>query len=97
MRKSTETVERAVSRVPIGTPHREAIQRVLQAAANEARESEDEFEGMGLSHLRTFLKVTQTGLAILALAEEVLANYEECPYDFSHTRHWCGNYTCRDS
>lgn len=21
----------------------------------------------------------------------------ECPYSHSHTRHWCGYYTCRDS
>lgn len=21
----------------------------------------------------------------------------ECPYTFSHTRHWCGYQTCRDS
>lgn len=20
-----------------------------------------------------------------------------CPYTFAHTRHWCGNPTCRDS
>lgn len=20
-----------------------------------------------------------------------------CPYDFAHTRHWCGNNACRDS
>ena len=22
---------------------------------------------------------------------------DPCPYDFSHTRHWCGYGTCRDS
>lgn len=27
----------------------------------------------------------------------VLAPEDPCPYDFSHTRHWCGYRECRDS
>jgi hypothetical protein len=39
---------------------------------------------------------------LLDLAEAVLATYAEppvetCPYTFSHTRHWCGRATCRES
>lgn len=30
-------------------------------------------------------------------AELTMANTGECPYTFSHTRHWCGYRGCRDS
>ncbi len=96
MNKATKTVSKASARVP-DMPHREAIQRLLTLAAHEAWEAEEEFKDMGKPYLRTFLEFTALGKAILALAEEILEQYEGCPYSHAHTRHWCGNINCRDS
>lgn len=96
MNKATETVEKATTRLP-DMPHRVAIKKVLEAAALEAYEMEQEYAEMGRPYLRTFLQFTPLGTAILALAEEILEQNEGCPYTHAHTRHWCGNINCRDS
>ncbi|AXH47345.1 hypothetical protein SEA_EDEN_50 [Microbacterium phage Eden] len=42
---------------------------------------------------------TILGELIIPTAAEILKLLEQpdCPYDFSHTRHWCGNPLCRPS
>ena len=37
--------------------------------------------------------------ALAAVWDQILerGKVEECPYTFAHTRHWCGNQSCRDS
>ncbi|MEU2002013.1 hypothetical protein ACH47B_13060 [Rhodococcus sp. NPDC019627] len=35
--------------------------------------------------------------AIIAAGFQKVAAVEPCDYTFSHTRHWCGNPTCRES
>lgn len=32
-----------------------------------------------------------------AIVKIEVVESERCPYDFAHTRHWCGNNACRDS
>ncbi len=33
---------------------------------------------------------------LIKMAEE-LEKPDPCPYDFAHTRHWCGHPDCRES
>lgn len=58
--------------------------------------SRDEAEG-----LADLLAEQWTDRGFRELSEEIYKLIEEayppCPYDFSHTRHWCGNNTCRES
>ena len=35
--------------------------------------------------------------AIIAAGFQKVAKVEPCGYTLSHTRHWCGNPTCRES
>lgn len=52
---------------------------------------------MRMPHLRTFLKTTPLGLAIVDLAMAILEDNPPCPFTHAHTCHWCGNNACRDS
>lgn len=60
-----------MNRMPTGTPFSEEVRLVLVAAFVEAREDEEYWQEQGKPHLRTFLKTTPLGLAILALARKV--------------------------
>lgn len=69
--RSTNEVGVAVDNLPEGIPFAGEIRAVLSRAYAEAREGEEYWEAVGESHLRTFLKTTPLGLAILDLARTV--------------------------
>lgn len=74
MRKSTQTVKTAIYLVPHSIPFSEEIRTVLERAYGEAWEQELYWESEEKPYLRTFLKTTPLGLAILELAEKILAD-----------------------
>lgn len=95
--KTTNAVDDAARRIPDSMDYSDELRNLLSRAVSQAWDNEEDFEEMGKPHLRTFLKTTPLGLAIVDLANAILEDNPPCPYDFSHTRHWCGNNTCRDS
>lgn len=68
MNASIQEVRDAVTHLPQETPYYEQIQNVLLRAVSQATDDELYWEEMGKPHLRTFLKTTPLGLAILDLA-----------------------------
>jgi len=73
--KSTKEVDDAVSRLDPQTPYYAEIQAILIRAVSEATDDELYWAEEGKPHLRTFLKTTPLGLAILDLARKI--NEEE--------------------
>jgi len=69
--RSTREVGAASDNVPDGIPFAGEIRAVLSCAYAEACEDEDYWAEQGKPHLRTFLKTSPLGLAILDLAEKV--------------------------
>ncbi len=95
--KTTNTVDLAARRIPDSMDYSDELRNLLSRAVSQAWDDEEYWEGQGKPHLRTFLKTTPLGLAIVDLAMAILEDNPPCPYDFSHTRHWCGNNSCRES
>ncbi|QDP65479.1 MAG: hypothetical protein Tp182DCM212571_97 [Prokaryotic dsDNA virus sp.] len=71
MNASIQEVRDAATRLPAETPYYEQIQNVLLRAVSQATDDELYWEEMGKPHLRTFLKTTPLGLAILDLARTI--------------------------
>lgn len=99
MDKSIKTVQNAADEISNDMPFAEELRAILNRASAQAQDDQDLFEGMGMPHLRTFLKVSPLGLAILDLADAILAASDpmKCPYTHPHTRQWCGYKGCRES
>lgn len=95
--KTTNEVDEAARRIPDSTDYSNELRTLLSRAVAQAWDDEEEFEQMRMPHLRTFLKTTPLGLAIVDLANAILEDNPPCPFTHAHTRHWCGNNTCRDS
>ncbi|GHG10224.1 hypothetical protein [Streptomyces hydrogenans] len=63
------------------------------------------YDGLTTASLEAFLPHAQEDMEEarrrLTAVEEILRRRREdprpCPYDFAHTRHWCGHETCRES
>lgn len=90
--KTTNAVEEAARLIPDSMDYSDELRTLLNLAVSQAWDEEEYWEKEGKPHLRTFLKTTPLGLA-----NAILEDNPPCPYDFSHTRHWCGNSTCRES
>ena len=69
--QTTQEVNDAYWNVPQGIPFAEQIQDVLGRAAFQAWEQEMFWQEQGTPHLRTFLKTTPLGIAILELARAI--------------------------
>lgn len=69
--RPTSEVGVAVDSLPEGIPFAGEIRTVLSRAYAEACEDENYWIEQGKPHLRTFLKTTPLGLAILELARKV--------------------------
>jgi len=69
--RSTNEVGMAVDNLPEGIPFAGEIRTLLSRAYAEAREDEEHWIEQDMPHLRTFLKTTPLGLAILDLARTV--------------------------
>lgn len=69
--RSTQEVEDALKAIPADMPFRGEVYKVLSSAAFEAWEQEQFWEEEGKPHLRTFLKTTLLGGAILELARAI--------------------------
>lgn len=95
--ESTNEVAAAADVIPDDAPYATELRNLLNRAVAEAFEDELYWSDSGKPHLRTFLNTTPVGIAIVELANAILESSPSCPYDFSHTRHWCGNNACRDS
>lgn len=95
--KTTNEVDEAARRIPDSMDYSTELRNLLSRAVSQAWDDEDDFEQMGMPHLRTFLKTTPLGLAIVDLANAILEDNPPCPFTHAHTRHWCGNNACRDS
>lgn len=95
--KTTNEVDEAARRIPDSMDYSDELRTLLKRAVAQAWDDEAYWKGQGKPHLRTFLKTTPLGLAIVDLANAILEDNPPCPYTFAHTRHWCGNNGCRDS
>lgn len=95
--KTTNTVDEAARRIPDSMDYSDELRTLLSRAVAQAWDDEEEFEQMRMPHLRTFLKTTPLGLAIVDLANVILEDNPPCPFTHAHTRYWCGNNSCRDS
>lgn len=69
--KPIETLDTAI-RIARDNDYRPEIIAVLERAWVEAIEQREEMDAEGLTHLRTFLKTTPLGLAILDLAHSII-------------------------
>lgn len=94
---TTNQVDQAARLITDDTPYAEELRTLLNRAVGQALEDEEYWKTEGKTHLRTFLKTTPVGLAIVGLANAILDNTPKCDYTFAHTRHWCGNPTCREN
>lgn len=74
---TTNLVEDALKAVSPDSKYGIEIIQILSSAWVQAREDEDYWEAEGKPHLRTFLKTTPLGLAIVDLARAILDNSEE--------------------
>lgn len=56
-------------------------------------------DDMQTEDLATYIAVETLGKLVGKTSEAIqaLLDAPPCPYDFSHTRHWCGNPLCRPS
>ncbi len=70
--KTTNEVEEAARRIPDSMDYSDELRNLLSRAVSQAWEDEDVWEGLGTPHLRTFLKTTPLGLAIVDLANAIL-------------------------
>lgn len=73
---TTNQVENAASLIPDDVPYAEQLRAVLNRAWMQAIEDEEYWVVEGQPHLRTFLKTTPLGLAIVDLANAILDNPE---------------------
>lgn len=94
---TTREVDEAARLIPDDLPYAEELRTLLNRAVAQALEDEDYWIEEGKPHLRTFLKITPVGLAIVELARAILDNTPKCPYTHSHTRNFCGYSTCREN
>ena len=95
--KTTNQVAEAIRLLDPDTPFSREIKELLMRAHSEAEEQEEYWREEGKPYLRTFLKTTPLGLAIVDLAASILAVVPQRPYTHAHTREWCGNRTCREN
>lgn len=77
MSRSTAEVKTAIDALDPDAPYALEIRAVLTRAYAEACEDEDYWEQEGKPHLRTFLKTTPLGLAVLDLARAINDNAKE--------------------
>lgn len=95
--KTTNTVDEAARRIPDSVDYSTELRNLLSRAVSQAWEDEEYLVDVGMPHLRTFLKTTPLGLAIVDRAMAILEDNPPCPFTHAHTRHWCGNNACRES
>lgn len=73
---TTNQVEDAIKALDPTLPFATEIKVVLERAWVQALEDEDYWVEAGKPHLRTFLKTTPLGLAIVDLATSILFTYD---------------------
>lgn len=95
--KTTNEVEKARDLIRDDMPYAEELRNLLSRAVSQAWDDEEYWIEEGKPHLRTFLKTTILGHAIVDLAHKIIENNPPCPFTFAHTRDWCGNPNCRES
>lgn len=69
---TTNRVEEASRLIPEDAPYAEQLRALLQRAVSQAWEDEEYWIEEGKPYLRTFLKTTPVGLAIVDLAYAIL-------------------------
>lgn len=69
---TTNQVARASALIPDDLPYADELRTLLSRAVGDALEDEEHWEEEGMPHLRTFLKTTPVGLAIVDLANAIL-------------------------
>lgn len=73
---TTNQVARASDLIPDDLPYADELRTLLNRAVGDALGDEEHWEEKGMPHLRTFLKTTPVGLAIVDLANAILDNTE---------------------
>lgn len=76
MDKPIETLNTAIA-VARDNDYRPEVIAVLERAWLQAVEDREEMDAAGRTHLRTFLKTTPLGLAILDLADSIMQGQHE--------------------
>lgn len=73
---TTNQVDDAARLIPDDLPYANELRTLLSRAVAEAWDDEDAWEALGTPHLRTFLKTTPLGLAIVDLANAIIDSRE---------------------
>lgn len=74
---TTNQVDAARRAIDDNLPYAEELRTLLSRAVGQAWEDEEHWEEEGMPHLRTFLKTTPVGLAIVDLANAILEDHND--------------------